>query len=163
MKRLLLLSIVAFVTGCHAQVAPTSYQVDLAWTAPVASGSWTGCTTAAPCTYVISRLTVAAGVTACPAVNLTTPNYTPLNSASPTSDVKFVDTGAVGTSACYTAQTEQGTAVSNPSNVAGPIVVPASPLAPSLSAPTAVADAKPLVATGHEQAPILTAKLTPIR
>lgn len=150
--------------GCgHAQVTPTSYQVDLAWVAPVASGSWLGCGTGQPaCSYVMSRLTVAAGATACPAVNLSTPNYAPLNTATPAAGLTFVDTGAVGTTACYIVQTLQGTAVSNPSNVAGPLVVPASPLAPTLSAPTAVADAKPLAVPTGKDAPVLTATVRPI-
>jgi hypothetical protein len=123
MKKLLFLLPFLALTACHAQLPPTTHSVALTWTAPTSPA----CTTAAPCTYVISRFQG----TTCAAVNLTTPNYTPLNSSSPTSDTKFTDTGAAGTTACYIAQTLQGGAVSLPSNTAGPLVVPASPGAPS--------------------------------
>lgn len=159
----LALAIFAMSLGCgHAQIKPTSYRVDLTWTAPVASGSWTGCTTAAPCTYVASRITLASGATTCPAANAATPNYTPLNSLSPVAAVSYTDTTAVGLTVCYLVQTEQGSAVSNPSNLAGPFLVPASPLAPSLSGNQTVAEVMP-VPSGNSAAPILTAKLTPVR
>jgi hypothetical protein len=131
MRKLLFLLPFLSLTACHAQVPPTTHSVNLTWTAPIASGGWTGCGTPNTCTYVVSRLTLAAGKTACDPVNLTTPNYTPLNSSSPVSATSFTDTGAVGTTACYIAQTEQGGAVSQPSNTAGPLTVPASPGAPS--------------------------------
>lgn len=151
--------------GCsQAQVAPTSYEVSLTWTAPSASGTWGGCTTASPCTYAISRIVLTAGTTSCPAANTTTPNYTPLDSSTPTSGTTYVDTGVSGETVCYIAQTEQGTAVSNPSNTAGPFAVPASPLAPSLAGTQTVATEKPLPApSGDSQAPVLSAKLTPVR
>jgi hypothetical protein len=143
--------------GCgHAQVTPTNHQVSLSWTAPAASGSWAGCTTASPCTYVASRITITG--TTCPAVNVSTPNYTPLNSSSPVSTVTFVDTGASGLTACYIVQTEQGSAVSQPSNVAGPFVVPGNPLAPSLTGQEAVAAPLP-VPPGDAAAPVLTASI----
>lgn len=135
MKRLLSLSIVALATvGCHAQVPVTTHSVTLTWTAPAASGNWGGCTAASPCTYVASRITLASGTTTCPAPNVTTPNYTPLNAASPVSGTTLTDTGAVGLTVAYIVQTEQGGSVSGPSNCAGPLVVPASPLAPTLTA-----------------------------
>lgn len=147
--------------GCgHAQVKPTSFQVSLSWTAPAASGGWAGCTTASPCSYVASRITLASGVTACPAANVSTPNYTPLNTASPSTSASFNDTTAVGLNVCYVVQTEQGTAVSQPSNVAGPFVVPASPLAPSLTGNQTTAEVKPFVApSGTADAPVLSARL----
>jgi hypothetical protein len=123
MKKLLLLLPFLALTACHAQLPVTTHSVALTWTAPTSPA----CNAAAPCTYVISRATG----TTCPAVNLTTPNYTPLNSSSPATGTSFTDTGAAGTSACYIAQTLQGGAVSVPSNTAGPFVVPASPGAPS--------------------------------
>ena len=119
--------------GCsQAQVAPTSFQANLSWTAP------SGCTTG--CTYVASRITLASGTTSCPAANVATPNYTPLNSASPATGTTFTDATAAGLTVCYIAQTEQGGAVSVPSNVVGPLVVPAGPLAPTLSGNEAVAE-----------------------
>lgn len=145
--------------GCgHAQVKPTAFQVDLSWTAAVASGSWPGCSPASPCVYVVSRLTLAAGKTTCDPVNVATPNYTPLNTATPAAGASYADTSATGLTACYTVQTEQGSAVSQPSNVAGPFMVPASPLAPSLSGNQTVAEVMP-VPSGNSEAPVLSAKL----
>jgi hypothetical protein len=143
--------------GCgHAQVTPTNHQVALSWSAPAASGTWAGCTTSAPCTYIISRLNVTG--TTCPAANVSTLNYTPLNTSSPATTTSYNDTSASGLTACYIAQTEQGTAVSGPSNVAGPFVVPANPLAPSLTGAEA-ALAPPVVPVGDAVAPVLTARL----
>lgn len=143
--------------GCaHGQVAPTNHQVALTWTAPAASGSWAGCTPSAPCTYVISRITVTGST--CPAANVATPNYTPLNASSAVSTTSYNDTSASGLTACYIAQTEQGSAVSGPSNVAGPFVVPANPLAPSLTG--AEASVAPFVVpVGNAAAPVLTASI----
>ena len=164
LKLAILLPLYAFLAwvsvGCaHGQVKPTAFQVDLSWTVPAASGSWAGCTTAAPCTYVASRIALAAGATTCPAANVATPNYVPLNTASPTTSASFDDTTAVGLTVCYIVQTEQGTAVSQPSNVAGPFAVPASPLAPSLTGNQTVAEVMP-VPSGSSEAPVLSAKLT---
>lgn len=161
MKRLSLLLLLC-VAGCHAQVKPTAFQVDLSWNAAVASGSWGGCTAAAPCTYVASRIALASGATTCPAANVATPNYSPLNASIPSTGTAFVDSATSGLTVCYIVQTEQGSAVSGPSNVAGPFVVPASPLAPSLSGNQTVAEAEP-VPSGNSVAPVLTAKLTPVR
>lgn len=121
------------VIGCHAQVPPTNRTVTLTWTAP------TTCTTAAPCTFVISRATLAAGTTTCP-TTLTT-NYTPLNQSAPTSALEYVDPSAAGTLDCYIAQTLQAGGVSQPSNTAGPVSVPTNPVAPSLNNPPTVARA----------------------
>lgn len=100
--------------GCgHAQVKPTAFQVDLTWTAPAASGSWAGCTASAPCTYVASRIALTAGTTTCPAANVATPNYIPLNTASPVASGSYNDSTAVGLTVCYLVQTEQGSAVSH--------------------------------------------------
>ena len=73
------------LAGCHAQVPPTPAQaVYLTWTVPAAGNGWAGCGTGQPaCTYVVSRAVLAAGVATCPVPNVTTPNYAPLNSASP--------------------------------------------------------------------------------
>lgn len=147
-----LTAVMAFAGCAHSQMPPTTHSVALTWTAP---GS-PACTPANPCTYVVSRFT---GNT-CAAVNLTTPNYTPLNSSSPTSLTNFTDTGASGLSVCYIAQTLQGSGVSLPSNIVGPFVVPASPGAPT--APNGVvADMKqPLLPLpGETPAPTLSAKL----
>lgn len=167
LKLAVLLPLYAFLAwvsvGCaHSQVKPTAFQVDLSWTAAVASGSWPGCSPASPCVYVVSRLTLAAGKTACDPVNVATPNYTPLNAATPAAGASYADTSATGLTACYTVQTEQGSAVSGPSNVAGPFAVPASPLAPSLTGNQTVAEVMP-VPTVSGGAPVLSAKLERVR
>lgn len=168
----LLLPVYVFVawlfTGCaHAQVTPTAYQVDLSWTAPVASGTWAGCGNPSTCTYVVSRYTFTATDKACPTPNTTTANYTPLNAAAPVSVLTLNDTTASGTTACYIAQTEQGSpaAVSQPSNVLGPLVVPGSPLAPALGGAAATtADVKPLpLPSAASGALVLSARLSPVR
>jgi hypothetical protein len=125
MKKLLLLLPFLALTACHAQLPPTTHSVALTWTAPASPA----CTTAAPCTYVLSRISVSG--TTCPAANVTTPNYSPLNSANPVSTLSYTDTAAAGLTVCYIAQTLQGGAVSQPSNTAGPFVVPPTPGAPS--------------------------------
>lgn len=60
---------VSLAAGCRAQVSPASsgYNVALTATAPVAQGTWAGCTAAAPCSYAVYR---AAGTT-CPALTST--------------------------------------------------------------------------------------------
>lgn len=141
MTRFLPLLLLAGALGCaHAQLPPTNHTVSLTWSAPA------GCTSAAPCTYVISRATVVAGTTACPAPNLTTPNYTPLNQSAPATGLSYVDPTASGTTACYIAQTLQGSAISAPSNTTDPAVVPANPNAPSLGQPS-VASLAPVTPT----------------
>lgn len=118
--------------GCHAQVKPTTHTVTESWKAPAATSTWTGCTTAAPCTYILSRIT-ADSSGSCPAIDLTNLNYTPLNQSSPTSALTYTDTTASGLTVCYIVQTSQGGALSQPSNIDGPKVVPGVPIAPTLS------------------------------
>jgi hypothetical protein len=158
--------------GCHAQIPATSYVVDLTWTAPVASGTWAGCTTTAPCAYVASRLALAAGTTTCPAPTTVAPfNYTPLNTASPVSAAAYTDSTASGLTVCYvvqTVQTQPGSTTASaslPSAPTAPLVVPASPLAPGsvTGTPTVSAEAPaPAVApaTGNLM-DLATVKLTP--
>lgn len=147
--------------GCgHAQVTPTPQKnVDLSWTAPTNPA----CTTAAPCTYDVSRSTLTAGATSCPAVNYTTPNYTPLNSSNPVSTVTYTDTAAAGLTACYIVQTVQSAQVSPASNTAGPFVVPPVPGLPTISGAVAEAQEPPLPMPSSKVAPTLTAKLTSVR
>jgi hypothetical protein len=159
-----LLTILALGCG-HAQLPPTSHNVALSWTAPVAGGGWQGCTSYAPCTYVLSRATVSGA--SCPAT--TGANYTPLNQNAPVSGLSYTDNNVAGLNVCYIAQTLQGSAVSQPSNVVGPFQVQAVPLAPNLNQPTqSEVTAPPLKpAAGNQMAmlpaPVLTAKLIPVR
>lgn len=155
------------MAGCgHAQVTPTSYQMDLSWVAPVpvAGGLWTtpcSGTGSSPCSTLISRATVTPGQP-CPTPNTVTPNYSPLNLASPATGLVFTDSAVSGLNVCYIAQTEQAGIIGSAlSNVAGPYAVPAGPGAPTLSAAPQVASAA-IPATGNGPAPVLTAKLTAI-
>lgn len=135
--------------GCHAQANPTSSpKVALTWTAPVASGTWTGCTTDAPCTYIIFRETVASASTSCDAN--TSSNYKQIGTSATTS---YTDNGvSQGGYVCWIVQTSQGTPVlysdpSAPSNNSVALAVPAVPTAPGMpSATTESAQAeKPVV------------------
>lgn len=128
---LLLLPLAIPVTAC-GQMPPSSWEVSLTWTAPAPAGSWAGCGVGQPsCTYVISRATIAASGSTCPATTGTA--YTPLNQSSPATGTVYNDTTSSGLTVCYIAQTLQGGAVSQPSNVAGPFVVPGSPLPPNVT------------------------------
>lgn len=127
MKRLfpLLLIVVAFGCKSGAQIPPTSHSVTLTWTGPCTAGQ-----TASQCGYVISSAVISGS--SCPATTGT--NYTPIQSqASPLTATTYTDTSVTGKTVCYVAQTVAGSAVSGPSNVAGPFVVPANPTAPALS------------------------------
>lgn len=144
MRRALLLVLVAVMAvGCHAQVPPTPHNVALSWTAPVVptnppAGTWkTPCSVTDPCTYIVSRTTVTTG--SCPTPNLTTPNYTPLNQATPVAALAYTDTAAAGLNACYTVQTSQDGNIGAASNTAGPFTVSGgvNPLAPSLNGTSA--------------------------
>lgn len=124
------------LTACHAQAPPTTHSVALTWTAPANTSTWTTpCGTAtgdAACTYLVSRIVVAAGTSTCPTPNVTTPNYTVLNTSSPASGTTYTDTAAMGETVCYVVQTEQSSTIGQPSNTAGPFVVPAQPGAPTI-------------------------------
>lgn len=178
---LLMIAALGFVAeGCHAQVPPTNYQVALSWTAPA-----TSCTTATPCTYVLSRAVLAAGTVSCPQTSGTA--FTPLNLATPVSTLTYNDAAASGETVCYIVQTEWTAAsagcstaapcFSLPSNTAGPFVLPGTPQAPTLTGTQQVAALDPektipcpdcsitvpastTTRVGH---PLLTAKLEPGR
>ena len=122
-----LLVLALLLTGCaaHSQLPPTVHTVTITITPPAQSTD---------ALYVTSRVT-ASGT--CPAPDVTTPNYAPLNSSAPSANTRFVDSAAAGLSVCYIVQMIQGGAISGPSNVAGPFVVPANPTAPSINGQTA--------------------------
>lgn len=128
MKRLLLLSVVVLAAGCaHSQMPPTTHSVALTWGATTSGGT-------GPYVYVMSRVSVAAGTSACPAVTYATPdvpgNYAPLNSASPVTPASYTDTTATGT-VCYVVQAQDSVkAYGLASNAAGPFVLPTDPSAP---------------------------------
>jgi hypothetical protein len=136
MKKLLGMLILALIgVGCHAQVPPTNHVVNLSWTAPLPTTIWPGCATASPCLYIVSRATVASSTSSCPAPNIDTPNYKPMNQSIPTSGTAYSDPTASGLTVCYIVQTQQGTAISSPSGTTNVINVPANPLAPVLQTP----------------------------
>ena len=144
MKRLALLSILLLpvVAGCQAPPA-TNHVVNLNWTAPSSSSSWTGCTTAAPCTYAIYRAP-ADGSGVCPAS--TSSSYAEVtNPASRPSGTAFTDASAGGLTVCYIAETVQGASNSGPSNTTAAIAVPGTPTAPTLGNPTAAQNHLPMV------------------
>lgn len=126
MKRLSLsILIIATAIGCRAQIPPTSHSVTLTWTGPCTSGQ-----TASQCGYVISSAIITGS--SCPSSSGT--NYTPIQSqSSPLTTTTFVDLSVAGKTVCYVAQTVAGSAVTQPSNIAGPFTVPANPTAPVLS------------------------------
>lgn len=154
--------------GCaHGQIPQPTHSVTLTYAASAGTtlnGVTTACTTsgADECTYVMSRYTMTATDKGCPTVNMSTPNYTPLNSASPTNLLTYTDLGSAGTSVCYTVQAIQLGSPSVASNVAGPYAVQANvyPAAPSLGNGT-VASVNPQPAlpspNADTAAPVLTA------
>ncbi|MFL6427886.1 MAG: hypothetical protein ACJ71S_06550 [Acidobacteriaceae bacterium] len=153
--------LVALFGGCaHAQVPPTAHNVALAWSAPVVptnppAGTWkTPCSVTDPCTYIVSRTTVASGT--CPTPNLTTPNYTPLNSSTPVAALGYTDTTAAGLNACYTVQTSQDGNVGAASNTAGPFFVSGgvNPLAPTLNGTSAKLEL-PKPTAGYPGSPVM--------
>lgn len=139
------------VAGCHAQMPLTSAHVNLTWAVPAASGSWAGCTTASPCTYVLSRAMLAFSTAACPATTGTA--YAPINTSAPATGTSYSDGTAQELTVRYIAQTEQGNLVSVPSNSAGPFIVPPNPGAPTISGAPQVANSHPLVPNITGRAP----------
>lgn len=121
LKRLAILFALGMLAGAaFGQISQSSYEVNLTWTAPSV------CTTAAPCTFPISRTTITAGAT-CP----TTGSSYALVGTSASQATTFSDTTvAAGTSYCYVAQTTQAGATSAPSAPFS-IAVPTLPVAPS--------------------------------
>jgi hypothetical protein len=143
--------------GCsHAQVPPSTNSVVLTWTAPAASGSWGGCTAAAPCTYVLSRATVASG-TSCPATTGT--SYTPIDQSSPAAGTTFTDSAPPsGANVCYSVQTLQGglySTASAASNSGTTVAIPVLPLAPSGLNTSSVSENGPAPAAAPKAAPAL--------
>ena len=137
MKRYTLLILLAAL-GCHAQVATTTPAVSLTWTAPT-----TGCTTAAPCSYIISRATVATAATACPSNTGTA--YAALNQATPVSALTYTDTAPPANGfVCYIAQADNGFigSPSAPSNSGAAVAVPSTPGIPGAPAATLPTTAK---------------------
>ena len=152
---LLALVMLCCTLGCHSQVTPTNSVVTLGGTVPAPSGTWLGCVAGQPaCTFVFSRALVT-GATCPPATGST---YTPLNLSSPATTLAYTDNTVSGLTACYIGQILQAGNVSQPSNTAGPFVVPASPLAPSVVGQTSTAglvkpallpDTRPVLAVLH--------------
>lgn len=153
------------LTACHAQVPPTTHSVALTYQAPVpvSGGIWqTPCGTAtgeSPCTYILSRIAVAAGATGCP-VPSGTITYTPLNSSSPATGLTYTDSSATG-AVCYIAQAVQLGTIGGPSNTAGPLTVPANPGAPTMGNGTVTKLDKPQAPMPPSSDPQVASEQTP--
>lgn len=112
-----------FAAGCHGQVPPpTSHVVNITITPPA------NCT---GCSFAIYRCSASA--TACgDTTNIAWSEITA--SATRPTGTSYVDDKASGMTAYYVAETyDSKGAHSGPSNTVGPLVVPASPLAPGLN------------------------------
>lgn len=164
----LLAAMTLALVGCsHAQIPQPVHSAALSWGA--SSGTTTNsitvaCTTSGvdECTYVMGRYTLTtADAGKCPLVNMTTPNYTPLNSANPTNALTYVDTTSAGTTACYEVQAVQFGNPSGASNVAGPLTILPNtyPSAPALS--NGVVASQPTLPSPNSatKAPTLTARI----
>lgn len=124
---------VGVLAGCHSsggQVPPSNPGVTLTWTTP------SGCTAVNACTYTISAIVTTGS---CPTPNVASPNYTVVIAG--VTALTYLDTSNQGKTVCYIGQTVQSSAVSQPSNTAGPFVVPAVPTAPAISGVVAAANA----------------------
>ncbi len=141
MKRFAFALALALAVGCHAQVPPaTTHTVTLTWSQPAPNANWTGCTTAAPCTYGIYKCTLSQ--TAC--ADTTNAGWSEVTtSLTRVSGLTFTDSNVGGGTVYYVAKTFQGTASSGPSNISQAIV-PGTPTAPPLNTSVASVDSKPL-------------------
>lgn len=140
MKRFIAIAAVCFAAllsstpALSAQISQTSFTVNLTWTMPAAAAPFAGCTTAAPCTFTISRATVTAGA-ACPTAGS---SYAVLGSSASQATAYADSTVTSGATFCYVLQTTQASATGPPS-APFEISVPATPPAPgSGSAATTV-------------------------
>ena len=139
MKRLAIgfFAVVLVAAPCRAQIPPShAPSVSINWQAPPAKRGWGGCTAKSPCSYVISRATVASGTRSCPPTSGTF--YAKVGTTS-NNTLTFSDTTVSrGTLYCWIVQTQQGSAPvltsqpSTPSNRGVPLLIPAVPLAPAI-------------------------------
>ena len=87
-----------FASAIAIAAAPPSVNVTIRWNQPAT------CAVGFPsCTYVVSRAPLAGSN--CPSPALL--GYTPLNSASPTNNLSYVDSVPKNSSWCYIVQTKQ--------------------------------------------------------
>lgn len=129
--------LVLVAARCHAQIPPSHAPwVSISWQAPPAKRGWGGCTAKSPCSYVISRATIASGTRSCPPTSGTF--YAKVGTTS-NNTLTFSDTTVSrGTQYCWIVQTQQGMAPvltskpSTPSNHGMPLLIPAVPLAPAV-------------------------------
>ncbi len=139
MKRLAVgfLVVVLMAVWSGAQIPPSHAPwVSISWQVPPARRGWGGCTAKSPCSYVISRATIASGTRSCPPTSGTF--YTKVGTTS-NNVLTFSDTTVSrGTQYCWIVQTQQGSAPvltsqpSMPSNRGVPVLIPAVPLAPAV-------------------------------
>lgn len=164
-RTLFLLSMsMVLALGCHGQLPPTApYNTVWTWTAPASGSTWPGCTTAAPCTFVVSTLAVPSGTASCPAS--TGSNYAPQQTVTTgVSATTFTQTGTSGETLCAVVQTVQSGNVSAASTPSSPVASPALPLAPNApSGATQVSEVQmPLPAPSPQLAKAEPIKLTGI-
>ena len=130
MRKMAISLLVLMTCGCggsriFGQVPPTTFNITYTWAAPAPTSTWTGCTAASPCSYVLSILTVTAGTTTCPVAN---GNYAPVNQSAPVSGTTYTYLQAQpNTLYCAVVQTEQAGVVSAPSAPSAVVVVPGVP------------------------------------
>lgn len=134
-------AMLAIASGCNAQMPPaTNHSVQLAWTAPSASSTWSGCSSSAPCTYAVYRC----ADTAANCASTTNASWKEITTAaSRPSGTSYTDATAAGLTAYYAVETVQGSSNSAASNIAGPAAVPGTPIAPPLGNPTVAMEVKP--------------------
>ena len=131
---LVCLGVFALGVGCRAQVPPASnHVVNLTWTAPASTGTWSGCTTSNPCVYAVYRCS--SGATICGDTSQSAWKEITTIATRP-SGTAYTDSTAAGLTAYYVVETVQGSSNSGPSNTTVPLTVPGTPTAPLIGAPT---------------------------
>ncbi len=150
------------LAGCRAPSA-TTHTVNITWTAPAPGGNWTGCGTPSTCAFAVYRAPTISG--SCQASTSAAYQEVTTPSARPTG-TSWQDLTATGLNVCYLAETVQSDAgtigYSGPSNVAGPVAVPGTPLAPNLAAPTAATLVKPALPLPSAQPGIYARNFAPM-
>ena len=134
---LILLVVLSVLVGCRNVPPVLNHTLTVSWTPPKAKENWIGCAIKEPCSYIVSKATLAAGSTSCPLIDS---SYVPLNVASPVFGTSYTDSSSAGLTVCFVVVTVQGNSMSIPSLPSGPTVVPANSVALVSLAPNEVAN-----------------------
>lgn len=119
-----ILIVVAALVAPMAVQAQTAHTILVSWTTPAATSTWTGCTTADPCTYGLGRASISKGGV-CPSA--TVASYPQLTT---TSALSITDAAVTpGAEYCYVAWTIQDATDSALSSIAY-ATVPVATVAP---------------------------------